>query len=260
MKVAAFGDNCVDYYRNLEKWYVTGNVVDFAANMQLQGVDTSVITIAGTDKYGKDLIEKLQKLGVDTSHVHIKEGNTAFVELDLIAGERVYRSFEEGVMKTAEFSSEDVSFVKEHSLVHFGVWGHADRYIRDIHNAGIITSYDFATEGMEPKVKELLPHIDYAFFSFEKPDVAAMEYLESAVLAGAKYAIGTFGKDGSIVWDGKEFYHYGIVSTEVVNTVGAGDAFISGFLYGIIHGDPITECQKRGAALAAKVISKFEPW
>lgn len=260
MKVAAFGDNCVDYYRNLNRWYVTGNVIDFGANMQLQGVSVSVITATGNDSYGTALISELSRLGIDVSHVQILEGPTAFVELDLLEGERVYRSFSEGVMENVKFSDEDVEFAKTHTLVHFGMWGHADDHIREIHEAGVITSYDFATEGQDIKVEGLLPYIDYAFFSFEKIDDDAKQFLKKIVNNGAGCAVATFGKEGSLAWDGTRFYHFGIVPAEIKNTVGAGDSFISGFMYGILRGESISEAQARGAALASKVIAKFTPW
>ena len=75
-----------------------------------------------------------------------------------------------------------------------------------------------------------------------------------------KIAVATFGEEGSIAWDGKEFHSYGIVKAEVVNTVGAGDSFIAGFLYGILKELPIVECLKKGAEVAASVVEVFEPW
>ena len=38
MKVAALGDNCVDIYPRLGRYYCTGNVVDFAVHMQRLGI------------------------------------------------------------------------------------------------------------------------------------------------------------------------------------------------------------------------------
>lgn len=75
-----------------------------------------------------------------------------------------------------------------------------------------------------------------------------------------KLAVATFGEEGSLAWDGLRFYSCGIVETEVTNTVGAGDSFIAGVLYGILNQLPIEECLKKGAETAASVVAVFEPW
>ena len=74
-------------------------------------------------------------------------------------------------------------------------------------------------------------------------------------------AIATFGEDGSLAYDGKDFYKGEIVpAKKVVNTVGAGDSFIAGFLYGILNKYEIPECLKTGAKIASSVVEVFEPW
>ena len=70
----------------------------------------------------------------------------------------------------------------------------------------------------------------------------------------------TLGEEGSICYDGRKFYSYGIVPAEVVNTVGAGDSYIAGFTYGLLRGETIPECMARGAELSARVISGFKPY
>lgn len=46
----------------------------------------------------------------------------------------------------------------------------------------------------------------------------------------------TRGEKGSMAYDGEKFYYGGIVPCEVVDTMGAGDSFIAGFLYAICEG------------------------
>jgi 5-dehydro-2-deoxygluconokinase len=43
---------------------------------------------------------------------------------------------------------------------------------------------------------------------------------------------------------------------DVVSTVGAGDGFASGFLYGLHRGQPLAECLRLGNAAAAVVVSR----
>lgn len=46
----------------------------------------------------------------------------------------------------------------------------------------------------------------------------------------------------------------------MVNTVGAGDSFISGFLYGVLNGLGVKASMEKGAEVAAQVVQVFEPW
>jgi fructoselysine 6-kinase len=51
-----------------------------------------------------------------------------------------------------------------------------------------------------------------------------------------------------------------VEGVEVVNTVGAGDAFASGFLYGVINSMDTKACLEMGAKTAAKIVGIFEPY
>ena len=71
MKVAALGDNCVDIYPRLGRYYCTGNVVDFAVHMQRLGIPTSVISTTGDDVFGRQLVQELKMEDIDTSHLPV---------------------------------------------------------------------------------------------------------------------------------------------------------------------------------------------
>jgi len=75
---------------------------------------------------------------------------------------------------------------------------------------------------------------------------------------GPKIICITDGTNGSVAIDEKgTLYKEGIVSVEVVEKTGAGDAFSSGFLAGIIEGKTIQEAMKYGALNSASVITKY---
>ena len=76
-----------------------------------------------------------------------------------------------------------------------------------------------------------------------------------------KIVIATFGEEGSLAYDKDGFHSCGIVKAEkVINTVGAGDSFIAGFLYGILSGWKVEDCLYKGAQVASEVVEVFEPW
>ena len=70
----------------------------------------------------------------------------------------------------------------------------------------------------------------------------------------------TLGDKGSLCYDGQRFYKYGIVECEVVDTMGAGDSYIAGFLLGILRGKDIEECMRMGAENATITLQYYGAW
>ena len=70
MRVAAVGDNCVDVYYTLNRFYPTGNAVDFAINLKKLGQDVSLVSIQGDDVFGVSVENVLKKYGVDLTHFY----------------------------------------------------------------------------------------------------------------------------------------------------------------------------------------------
>ena len=69
--------------------------------------------------------------------------------------------------------------------------------------------------------------------------------------------IATLGENGSIAYDGEKFYRHGIRKVETVDTIGAGDSFIAGFMYAKMNGEDILSCLWAGAAKAEETIQHF---
>ena len=59
---------------------------------------------------------------------------------------------------------------------------------------------------------------------------------------------------------GNEFYKYGIVPCDVVDTMGAGDSYIAGFLYAVCQGKSIPEAMADGAKNSSVTIAYYGAW
>ncbi len=261
-RVAAIGDNCIDVYAKLGKKYPTGNVVDTAVNLCRLGVPVSVISTTGSDENGKWMLETLRKEGLDVSRLKIGDGPTAVTEMDMDGLDRVHGDYIEGVLENIVFDDDDIRFAAGHDLVHTAFWGKADGVLADIRNAGAVDiSFDYADRLDNPLVEQTLPFVDYGFFSYKKNRDAFIEdYLRDKVNRGMKVAVATFGENGSLAYDGRDFHTGPVHPATVVNTVGAGDSFIAGFLWGILNDKGIPAALDKGARVAADVVSVFEPW
>ena len=166
-------------------------------------------------------------------------------------------------MEHIVFDEEDIAFAAGHDLVHTALWGMAENALPKIKAAGCkAISFDYADRLDHPLVESTLPYVDYGFYSYHKERDAFIEgFLKDKVDRGMKIAVATFGEKGSLAYDGREFTSFGIYpAPNVVNTVGAGDSFIAGFLFGVLNGLPVEECLRKGAEVSAQVVQVFEPW
>ena len=260
MRVAAVGDNCIDIYKEQNRYYPTGNCVDFAVNIRKLGVEVTVVSLTGTDHYGDELIEMLKKYDVDASHLHRKEGKTGTVLMQLVGNDRLHTISDPGVFADFDLTKEDLEFIKGYDVIHSVIWGNVNGYMKTFKEWGKTIVYDFATDLDDPEIQKLLPYVDYGFFSYKQDDDFIREYLKDCCEKGLKVAIATLGEHGSIAYDGKKYYLQEALPVTVVNTVGAGDSFISGYTYGVIGGQDGPGCLRSGAEMSAKIIQLFDPY
>ncbi len=261
-KIAVIGDNCIDLYPELDRYYETGNVVDTGANMIYLGYDVSIITTIGTDDYSKKIGNFLKEYGFDTSHVTVKKGACAITYMELDGIERIHGEYVEGVLENIKFTDEDVLFASKHDLVHSALWGRAEEKLKEIKALSKTKiSFDYADRLEDEIIEKTINSVDYGFFSYSSGrDEFIENYLKDKVDRGMEVAIATFGSKGSLAYDGVKYYEFGIFPAVVVNTVGAGDAFIAGFLSEKLKNSDIEKCLESGARLASKIVSIFEPW
>lgn len=268
MKVAAIGDNCIDVYEKIGKKYPTGNIVDTGVNLQRLGIPVSIISTTGSDENGIWMREALMKEHLELSHFKTAKGATAITYMDMNGLDRVHGDYIEGVLETMIFDEEDIRFAAEHTLVHSALWGKAEDTLPKIKelNKDVLISFDYADRLNHELVESTLPFVDYGFYSYHNENDSSERdsfieaFLKDKVDRGMKVAVVTFGEKGSLAYDGKQFYDGKIYKAKIVNTVGAGDSFIAGFLYGILTGQDIESCLDTGAKLAADIVSVFEPW
>lgn len=58
-RTLAMADNCIDVYYKLDRYYLTGNSIDFALNYKDLGGDVTEMTILGNDVFADALEERL---------------------------------------------------------------------------------------------------------------------------------------------------------------------------------------------------------
>lgn len=261
MKIAAIGFCCIDVYENIGKRYATGNGIDCIVNLAKKGIEASAVTVVGTDEYGKEMFDLCRAYGIDSSHIQVQPGDTSVFRMALKNGvDRVHLENIPGVMEHYVPTPEDIAFTKSHDFVHTDMYGHVLHLLPEFRAAGCRIILDFSLNKDFKLLAPVLSNTDYGFFSFEEKTEEARDFLKKAYSYGPKLVTATFGEEGSMCYDGKTFYEYGIVKVPVVNTVGAGDSFIAGFTYGLMQGWDVPECLKSGAETSAEIVQLFNPY
>ncbi|MHA2067740.1 MAG: carbohydrate kinase family protein, partial [Candidatus Thorarchaeota archaeon] len=74
---------------------------------------------------------------------------------------------------------------------------------------------------------------------------------EMLVESGSEIAIVTLSEEGSIVFDGGEFYRIPAFKIDKANGTGAGDSYFAGFAAKMLDGRPIVECGAFASAVAS---------
>ena len=261
IKIAAVGDNCIDMYDKTGEFYPGGNPVNVAVYIKRMNGNSSYTGVVGTDDYGKFMIDAIKGKGVDTSHIKILEGKTAVTHVELKDGDRVLGDYEEGVLADFKLTEEDIEFLCSHDLVVTGIWGMIESELYRIKEKNVPIAFDYADKYDHEITQESLPYVDYAFFSCDKKSEEELqEFMKSIKAIGPSLVVVTRGEKGSIAYDGNEFTESGIIECKVVDSMGAGDSYIAGFLMGILEGKSIKESMKMGALSSSETIGYYGAW
>lgn len=258
MKILTIGDNNIDTYASGMS-YSGGNCPNVAAYAALNGWASAYIGVVGKDNFGNLSIEGLKAVGVDTSHMRREEGRTSRDVIVLKNGDRVFTQYDRSIIDAfpLKIREDEIPFAKSFDLIHTSIYStFAEEAFEELCSLGVPVSYDFSVEwesshmenSSDEYLAELKPvaadflektcaRIDYGFFSCSHlSDSDTRKLLARVSGYGLKLAVATRGMHGSWCYDGKQYYHQQAYPVPVVDTLGAGDSFITKFLLSYMEG------------------------
>ena len=238
-----------------------GQTASAMVALQRLGMNTAYAGRFGSDEDGRFGLLSLEYEGVNLDYAETIDGadnQVAFIIIDERSGERTiiwdrddrlsYRA-DEGPIEIA--SRGRVLHLDAHDPPACAVMARAARAAGTIVTADIDNVY----EGLP----ELLPLIDVLITSSEFPQrLTGIGDLRSSLIEiqsryGCAIVGATLGARGAIVYNDGQFVKS--PSFEVPggcrDTTGAGDAFHSGFIYGMLEDQDLETCLKLGNAIAA---------
>ncbi len=243
VRILGIGDAKMDKNITDMVAYPGGQALNIAVNAKLQGAQAGFIGCIGDDALGRHLAKTLDELGVDRSRSHIVHAQNAATKYQVIGGERVWGGTQPRPISPLQMairfmlpyyglSGEDMAYIKTFDAVHLCNTAHMDEFLPRLKEAGVVLSYDYSNDHLQPGFMErVAPYLDVSLFSGSRmTETQMMEGLVKAHTLGTRIAIATNGDEGAVLYDGDRFYTQKPDPCDALDTMGAGDAFISAFL------------------------------
>lgn len=232
----------------------------FACGLARLGARVLFVGVVGDDLFGRFMIEALRKHGVDTSPVIVDPAERTGISVILSRGaDRAILTYPGAI---ATLAAERVSDNLLQRCRHLHVASYflqealrpdIGNLFRRAHAHGLTTSLDvnWDPRGQWGGVWEALSETDLFFLnSAEALALTGEAALEAALarLAEAVPVVAKLGSEGGMARRGEEVVLAPAIPMSVVDTVGAGDSFDAGFIYGHLQGWPLERCLKLAVA------------
>lgn len=260
-RVIGIGDCVCDRFLPSHIMYPGGNALNFSVYAQMLGSDAAFLGCFGTDDVGKHIRSVLQQKQLEISHCKDIEGTNSWALLKLVDGDRVFIGEEEGIQKQfpITLNEEDLSYIKTFNHAHFGCYAYYEKNVLEkVKNTGVTISFDYSGHWRtEPDLlNKTCRFVDIAFCSCgelesEQDLWAALKMIHEM---GIPIVLGTMGEKGAFLYDGSRQYRQEAYKVEPVDTIGAGDSFITAFIVHYLRNNDIEEALKKAALFSSLIV------
>ena len=242
--------NTLETFSDL-KFYPGGCAINAAINIKSLGMCSGVAAAVGQDIHGKYIIDQLKKKKINTNNIVLKKTNTAYTFAMISStGKRRYLT---NWGANDFFTADDVNYenLKSYDLIHLcGTFAmklfdgkETTKVLKNLKKNNLLISLDTIYNDKVnclSLIESAFPYLDVFFPSYEELNLITgqssikknIDFLKSTKIpiVGIK-----MGKEGSVFISYNKAYLCKPFKVPVTDTSGAGDAFMSGLIYSILH-------------------------
>lgn len=261
MKLLGLGDSVMDAYLFQGLWYPGGNAVNTAVLARRAGAQqTGYLGLLADDAPGLHFQKALAAEGVDLSRTRIGHGQTSCNYITLTPdGDRQFTGNNGcDTVQNAfqlQLNLHDRAYIAGFDVTHTSIHSLLDDALPAL-AAHTALSMDFSSDGFtHVNVARLAPLLRFAFFSAGgRTGEEVRSFAAYAAAQGVPTVVFTCGGKGAYILDHGTAYEQPAAPAEgIIDTLGAGDAFIAAFLvrYTDTGGD-VPESARYAAEFAAQ--------
>lgn len=261
MKLLAIGDNAADCYIEKGVYFPGGNVVNVAVNAKQSGAEkVNYIGVFGNDEKAEWIRQCLLEEGVTVERSRKVYAYTAQPRVYLKNGECMFApgtSENSRDLFAIKLVQEDLDVIRDYDICHTSYFSNLEYELPQLQKLCKV-SFDFSVKWDPEYLKRTCPYLTFAFFSgSDLTEDECEAFIKQVHMLGTKIVGVTRGAKGSIFYDGEQFYRQGIKQVNAVDTLGAGDSFIAGFLTAYGDGKTMEEALNGAAERAALTCTSY---
>jgi sugar/nucleoside kinase (ribokinase family) len=247
-----------------------------AVGLSALGIDTALVARVGMDE-AADLIELTwKKVGVDRRFVKRDLQSTTAISIGLIDHSMQPRFIHmPGANAKLNVNDVDISLIANEGARSFHIGGYfvlpgiinhgLEKLLASAQHRGILTSLDVVQSPRMDHPEHLwpcLPHLDIFLCNadeamritgFKDPRLAARSLLDK----GTKSVVVKLGSNGCWVENNRISVNIPAAKTQIVDTTGAGDAFASGLIAGLLKGSDLVNACRMANESGARIAGAF---
>lgn len=243
-----------------------GTASNVAVGLAKQGYKSSIISVLGSD--GEELIENLKTKHVSVEYLRvIKNKKTSFSVIVSYKGERtifVYHAFGPEDFRLSEKINAPWLYLGPMAKGYERIFNSVTSQV--IKN-GLKIAMNPGSVQIDAGLQSfggLLKLVNVIFLNRQEaqklsglPGIPAIKDVAKIInTAGPQIVVITDGKEGAYVYDAIDFLKVGAYPGHRLDATGAGDAFASAFLGGLLKDLTLRDCLKWGVVNSASAIEK----
>lgn len=258
---------------------IGGAELNFAIGCARLGLKTGWISRLGQDEFGRFIKQQMRGEGIDTSEVKLMEGyptSLNFKEMSENGAGRTFYYREKSPTMTMTPEDLNEEYFKQAKLLHVtgvfpAIGGNnvaiIKRALTLAKKHGLLVSFDpnirlklWTTEEAKSVLTSFLPYVDVILTGVEEAELLLGtsnhdDIIQSFFEYGMKTVAIKCGAQGAIAATRDQVVEIPAVKVpHVVDTIGAGDGFDAGFVYGVLHEWPLEKTVRFANTVGAMVV------
>ncbi len=254
VRVLGIGDNTVDIYVDHGIQFPGGNAVNVAVLARRLGAEASYLGCVGDDHFGNMIKDALIAENVDISHLRTLNAPNAWSRIRHAGADRVFDGSQPTLRDAYQLTDDDHEYIARHDMVHSSIYSKIEADLQGLRNSAPRLSFDYSDEFDWSYIGETAPMLDIAFLSdADSGETGCRALCKDVAALGPTTVVITRGSKGAIGFRNGEYEVQPVIHGTIVDTLGAGDGFIAGFLLTLHGGQPLAQALARGAENALSV-------